>query len=378
MPAQVTPEWLTAALTEVRMLRRGRVIDAQWERVGQHFGFTRLVGRVGLQYEGVEETPPSSLIAKLPMAQGDVVSGYRARQERDPALARRHYKRSAREERFYREIGASFAPMLYYSAADAARRRVILLLEDLSAGRQGDVLHGCSIEDAALVVEQLAPFHARWWAKCAPTNAFPPSVADPKEREERYDRHVAVFLARYGDRLPAAVTRIVQLLRSRLGRVLAALNGGPQTLTHGDLHLDNLIFDGQGGRSVTVLDWQTVSVGAPARDLAPLLFGSLKPEDRRIAEGPLLDRYATLLAAHGVRGYSRQSLRLDCRLALVALLAGTIIGIASLEPDDLSERERALQDAAIADGRLIAALLDHDVDTLLHTDIDRAGLLRRT
>jgi hypothetical protein len=94
-------------------------------------------------------------------------------------------------------------------------------------------------------------------------------------------------------------------------------------------------------------------------------FGSLSPEDRRSAEGVLLDRYAELLAAHGVRGYSRENLRLDCRLALLALFAGTIIGIASLEPDELSERERALQDAAITDGRLIAALLDHDVDAIL-------------
>jgi hypothetical protein len=132
-----------------------------------------------------------------------------------------------------------------------------------------------------------------------------------------------------------------------------------------DLHLDNLIFDARGGRSVVVLDWQTVSVGAPARDLAPFLFGSLSPEDRRISERVLLDRYAELLAAYGVRGYSREDLGLDCRLALLALLAGTIVWIGSLDADELSERERALQDAAIADGRLTTALLDHDVGALL-------------
>jgi streptomycin 6-kinase len=147
--------------------------------------------------------------------------------------------------------------------------------------------------------------------------------------------------------------------------VLAALDEGPHTLTHGDLHLDNLIFDGRDGRSVVVLDWQTVSVGAPARDVAPFLFGSLSAEDRRTAEGALLDRYAALLAAHGVRGYSREDLRLDCRLALLALLAGTIVWIGSLDADELSERERALQDAAITDGRLTAALLAHDLGALL-------------
>jgi hypothetical protein len=364
-PAQVTPDWLTAALTNVGVLRHGRVIAAPWERVGQQYGFTGVVGRVSFQYEGADGDPPSSLIMKLPMAQGDVVSGYRARQERDPELRRRYYERCAREERFYREIGASFAPTLYYSAADAARRRVVLLLEDLTSGRQGDVLNGCSIEDAALVIEALAPFHARWWGERAPAHAFPRAGTGPEEREERYGRHVNAFLVRYGERLPAAVSRIVELLRSRLGRVVAALNEGQQTLTHGDLHLDNLIFDARGARSVAVLDWQTLSIGAPARDLALFLFGSLRPEDRRLAEDPLLDRYAALLAAHGVRSYSRENLQFDCRLALLALFAGTIIGIASLEPDELSERERALQDAAITDHRLTTALLDHDVDAIL-------------
>jgi hypothetical protein len=365
MPEDATPEWLTAALTNAGVLRRGRVTAARSERVGQEYGFTGLVVRVRLQYEDADGDPPASLIAKLPMARGNTVSGHRALQERDPALMRRYYERCTREERFYREIGASFTPTLYYSAADHTRRRVVLLLEDLTAGRQGDVLHGCSIEDAALVIEALAPFHARWWGERAPAHAFPPSVAAPKAREERYDRHVNVFLSRYGDRLPAGVDSIVGLLRSRLGRVLAALDEGPHTLTHGDLHLDNLIFNGRDGRSVVVLDWQTVSVGAPARDVAPFLFGSLSAEDRRTAEAVLLDRYAALLAAHGVRGYSREDLRLDCRLALLALLAGTIVWIGSLDADELSERERALQDAAITDGRLTAALLDHDVGALL-------------
>jgi hypothetical protein len=333
--------------------------------VGEHYGFTGLVGRVRLQYEDADGDLPPSLIAKLPMAEGEVLTGYRARLKREPELASRYFERCVREARFYREIGPSFTPALYYAAADEAHRRVVLLLEDLTAGRQGDVLDGCSIEDAALVIDQLAPFHARWWGDSAPRHAFPPSLADPREREKRYDRYVDVFLARYAKLLPTAVVRIVGLLRSRLRRVLDVLDNGPQTLTHGDLHLDNLIFGGRGGRSVVVLDWQTVSVGAPARDVAPFLFGSLSPEDRRLAEGHLLERYAGLLTAHGVHGYSLGDLRLDCRLALLAVLAGTIVGIGSLDPDELSERERALQDAVVADGRLITALLDHDVGVLL-------------
>ena len=341
---------------------------AEWERVGQEYGFTGLVARVRLRYEGASGDVPFSLIAKLPMALEKVVSGYRARQERDPALARRYYERCVREERFYREVGASFAPTLYYSAVDEVHRRVVLLLEDLTAGRQGDVLHGCSIEDAALVLEEIAPFHARWWGERAPVHAFPRGGGDPDARQARYDRQVDLFLERYGDAVPAAARSVIALLRSRVASVLGALAARPHTLIHADLHLDNIIFDARDAdRSAVVLDWQTASVGSPAWDLALFVFGSLSVEDRRAAGAMLLDRYTTLIAEHGVRDYGVDDLRRDCKLALLAVLAGTVGWLTSLNPNELSDRERALQEAVLADGRLFAALVDHDVTQLLHS-----------
>jgi Ecdysteroid kinase-like family len=365
-PEDLTPAWLTAALAETGVLRQGSVAAAEWERVGGEYGFTGLVARAHLRYEGAEADVPHSLIAKLPMVQGNVVSGYRARQERDPALARRYYKRCVREERFYREIGATFAPALYYSAVDDVRRRVVLLLEDLTAGRQGDVLDGCSIEEAALVIEQIAPFHARWWSEHAPVHAFPRAGGDHNARQERYDRQVDLFLERYGDALPPAARSVIDRLRSRLASVLGALATGQHTLIHADLHLDNIIFDARGGdRSAVVLDWQTASVGSPAWDVALFVFGSLSIEDRRGAEKGLLARYVTLLAEHGVHDYGADDLRRDCRLALLAVLAGTVGWLTSLDRTELNDRERALQEAVLADGRLFAALLDHDVSALL-------------
>jgi hypothetical protein len=362
----LTPAWLTAALAEAGVLRRGAVAAAESERVGQEYGFTGLVARVRLRYVDADGDEPRSLIAKLPMAQGDVVSGYRARQERDPALARRYYERCVREERFYREVGASFAPTLYYSAVDDVRHRVVLLLEDLSTGRQGDVLHGCSIEDAALVIEEIAPFHARWWGERAPLHAFPRRGEDHDARQERYDRQVDLFLERYGDALPDTARSVIDRLRSHLAGVLDALAGRPQTLIHADLHLDNVLFGGRGeGRSPVVLDWQTATVASPAWDIALFLFGSLSVEDRRAAEAALLDRYVALLAEHGVRGYTVEDLRADCRLALLAWLAGTVGWLTSIDATNLTGREQALQRAVIADGCLVAALLDHDVRAVL-------------
>lgn len=299
------------------------------------------------------------------MAQDKTTSGHRAVQEREPALQDRYYERCAREVRFYREIGVAFAPQVYYAAADHERRRVALLLEDVSGGRQGDVLEGCSIEDAAAVLEHLAPFHARWWGARAPAG-FERLGVDPKARQERYAGQMERFVERYGEDLPPELGNVVRLLRSRLGDIAIAMEDGARTLVHGDLHLDNMIFaPTSDSRPVVVLDWQTASVGPPAWDVGLFLFGSLSVEDRRAAEAELLDRYLTLLTAHGVPAYSMEDLRFECQLALLVLLAGTIVWLTTLERADLTGRERALHQTALANGRLVAALLDHDVESLL-------------
>jgi streptomycin 6-kinase len=364
-PDGLTAEWLTAALTASGVLTDERVLDARWERVGAEFGFTGVVVRIELEYERGRADLPSSLVAKLPMAKDNAVSGYRVLQERDPALMRRYYERCAREERFYREIGADCAPRLYYSAADDAQSRVVLLLEDLSAGRQGDVLEGCSIDEAALVVDELAVFHARWWGERAPASGFASLWRDPVEWQERYERRVDLFLDRFTDRAPPALCAAASLLRSRLADVARALHERTRSLTHGDLHLDNVVFDARAERSVVVLDWQGAALGPPAWDVAYFLCDSLSVDDRRAAEAGLLERYVELLAEHGATDYPVEVLRREIPVALLAQLAGTVGWLSNLDETELTDREHALQEAVLGDGRLLAALVDHDAEALL-------------
>jgi hypothetical protein len=364
-PDGLTAEWLTAALTASGVLTSERVLDARCERVGAEYGFTGVVVRIELDYERRCAGPPRSLVAKLPMATDEAVSGYRALQERDPALMRRYYERCAREERFYREIGADCAPRLYYSATDNAQARVVLLLEDVGAGRQGDVLAGCSIDEAALVVEELGVFHSRWWGDRAPASGFASFWRDPVEWQERYERRVDVFLERFADRAPPALCTAASLLRSRLADVARALHERTRSLTHGDLHLDNVLFDARAEHSVVILDWQGAALGPPAWDVAYFLCDSLSVDDRRAAEAGLLEHYVELLAEHGVTDYSVEVLRREIPLALLAQLAGTVGWLTTLDETELTDRERALQQAVLGDGRLAAALLDHDAEALL-------------
>jgi len=115
-----------------------------------------------------------------------------------------------------------------------------------------------------------------------------------------------------------------------------------------------------------VLDWQTVALGSPAWDVAMFLSSSLSVEDRRAAEGDLLDRYVRQLSSHGVSDYSLEELRQEYGLALLVLLAGTLHWLSAVDPAEAMGRERALQeDALAAGGRLMSAVLDHDVAALL-------------
>lgn len=368
VPEQVddmTTTWLTAALTSTHVLRSGRVVGAEWQRVGVGYGFTGLVVRADARYEEARGGEPQTLIAKLPMAQDDSVSGYRAAQERDPAAARRYFERCAREVQFYRLIRPECAPDLYYAAVDEDRRRVVLLLEDVSGGLQGDLLRGGSVADVMLAIDAIARLHAQWWDR-RPPGGFERLWRGPRPWQARYASQAERFLDSYSDCVPAGFAELVRQLQPSLAAVADAFFARQRTLTHGDLHLDNLIFDRRRrDRPVVLLDWQTASVGVPVWDVALLVFDSLTVEVRRKAEDELFDRYVTQLARHGVRDYGLEELRRDCRLALLLWLAGTVGWLTTLDEDELTEREVALRRAIFADGRLAAALLDHDVETAL-------------
>jgi aminoglycoside phosphotransferase (APT) family kinase protein len=368
-PEEITPDWLNAVLREAGVLRKAEVTQVTWERVGEGHGLTGALASFHLGYAAAarEEEAPASLIAKCPTAPQDTPSIYRAAQQRAPAAFQQHYQRCAREVQFYQTIaplGDVPMPRLYYGAADNATGRVVLLLQDMRGTRAGDVLQGCSSDEAALVLRAIAPLHTRWWAnpRLKAFSWLPQWVGDPRARQERYKRQVGLFLERFGQQLPAFVSEVIDRLRSGYARVLTGLAEAPATLIHADLHLDNILFSPPGGEPpVTLLDWQGVALGPAVVDVALFVFGSLAVDQRRSAEGALFQQYCALLAEHGVSGYSVDQLREDCRLALLWTLAGTVGWLSSVDLDSLLGRERALVEAALGDGRLVAALQDYDV-----------------
>ena len=107
-------------------------------------------------------------------------------------------------------------------------------------------------------------------------------------------------MARFGDAFDDEILR-------ELDAVMAEIDtwwqgpGGPRTVTHGDLRLDNLLI-GEGADDLWVVDWQTTVLGNGVSDAAYFVGGNLLADDRRAHEESLVRGYFDALLERGVRG----------------------------------------------------------------------------
>jgi aminoglycoside phosphotransferase (APT) family kinase protein len=90
----------------------------------------------------------------------------------------------------------------------------------------------------------------------------------------------------------------------RFGQQIAAWvdgRGPPNTVTHGDYRLDNLMFAGPGGgATIAAVDWQTPGHGVGITDVSYFLGAGVLPNERRQIERVLVDQYGQALAGYGL------------------------------------------------------------------------------
>jgi aminoglycoside/choline kinase family phosphotransferase len=220
-----------------------------------------------------------------------------------------------REVRFYADVAPTVAirtPACHHAAYDEATGRFLLLLESLTPAATADQLEGLSIERAERALVELAGLHApHWGTSSINATTFARGAAGDAETAavtELLPALFAGFLDRYGDELTAPTRAVVEWLAPRLAGYYTG-RPGDKTVQHGDFRTDNLLFDGRGGEvPMATVDWQMVTLGAAALDVAYLLTTSLDTEDRRRHEDHLLDAYHARLCTLGVRGYGRAAL----------------------------------------------------------------------
>ena len=102
------------------------------------------------------------------------------------------------------------------------------------------------------------------------------------------------------------------------------------SVLHGDFRLDNLLFD-PGHTRISVVDWQTLAVGLPARDLAYFTASGLEPELRSEIEKDLVAAYHEELVAYGVGDYDLDTCWRDYRLGLLQVPLITAMAVAFVE-----------------------------------------------
>jgi hypothetical protein len=206
-----------------------------------------------------------------------------------------------------------------------------MLLADLAPAVQGDQLHGCSVAEAQLAVRALGGLHGPRWCDPAWLTFTGATMPRPDADFARGLGELAVMaadttLSRLGDRVSAHDHDTLSATAALVGRWLL-LEPDRFSLLHGDYRLDNLLFN-PDRTQVTVVDWQTLTVGLPARDLAYFTGTSLLPADRGAAERDLVGDYHRALLAHGVTGYDLETCWQDYRLGMPQIPLITTFGFA--------------------------------------------------
>lgn len=279
----LTAAWLSAALG-------AEVVEVSARPVG--------TGQIGtchrLTLTG-DPSLPATLLAKLPAA--------------DPAARELLANPYRTELRFYREIAPTVAvhvPRAYYAAVADEGGDFVLLLEDLAPAEQGDQVAGCTpaqVEDAAV---NLAGLHGPRWCDATLLEIEGLALSTQADADLMADLlgpATETFLDNLGDQVSAEDAETLRAVATVIGRWAMAR---PERfgLVHGDYRLDNLLFPPHGGPGVAAVDWQTLSLGLPARDLAYLVATSLDPAPRRETERSLVEAYHAALVGHGVTSYS--------------------------------------------------------------------------
>lgn len=250
------------------------------------------------------------------------------------------------------------APRCYGTFYDPGDATFLLLQDAIETDPTVDQIVGLTIEQARLVLTEIARLHARWWNDDAlPAMKWLPGL-DGDQRVDNLSTIAKIgwskMVEMLGDELTASEQRLGAGLPDRIESVLRSLARLPSTMLHCDLRADNLLFSPRGDR-VSLVDWQGAGWGPPAFDLAYFLSQSLTVTDRRRHEDELLNFYRSELVAAGVHRDADQ-----VREGYVeSMLYGLVIACALPVISDSGEpRVRALTSTVAR--RSLDALRDHD------------------
>ena len=209
---------------------------------------------------------------------------------------------------FYRDVRKDVpvrAPAVYAAQCAGSGRSFAMLLEDLDAAgarfaRVGDRVGAAQ---AACVVDELARLHAAFWE----SERFRGDLAwvpcyESRQRDLPWERFVTgqmlgLAVRKFADDLGPSLREIGSLCVNRRDHLERLWAEGPRTFVHGDCHVGNLFFEGDG---VGFLDWQVCARAPGMRDVSYFLCNSCPTKLRREQERDLIGAYLSRLSELGV------------------------------------------------------------------------------
>lgn len=348
--AEITPDWLTAALSE--RLPGTVVTSAEVAPLHDIANYNGTLAKVVPGYASHDGAAPDSLVAKLipdnkrMLQLGTSLGVYR------------------REAALYSAIGPATGvrmPNLYGYTEDPETGISALLLEDLSHLRTGDQYAGFTAVEAEAALVQFAQQHARWWDRAELSElTWLPAWNEPAMIAFAVSAYAQVWpavAAAFADSLPAEAVTLGGRLADVLDAMMNHVAAPPFTLAHGDARHENLLFDpADESAAPYVVDWQLSARGRGVMDVAYYLTQSGPPDITAAHERTLVERYHEELCRGGVKEYSAENCWEDYRRFAYYALVYPVFAAGFSDPEN--DEQRAA----------ISMILRRAVDAMLRLD----------
>ena len=276
--AELTPEWMTAALA-----RRHPEAVVDSVTVAMRDDGTNRRARLALSYSA--GSGPASVFVKAVDPDHKFLIKLTSGLLHEPRL-------------FNSKVSLPLEhPLVYAAVIDEVDEDFMLVMEDLVVrdADPRDATRPLTVEQAADGVRGLGRMHGQYWGHRLERPEL--SWLEPFVPWEGMGAApLPAALERLGADAPASVhaLSIEQLISDVWKPYIRTLTVGPTTLLHGDAHVGNtyLLPDG----AVGFLDWQVARRGNFSLDLGYFLQGAITTEDRRRHERSLLEVYRDALA----------------------------------------------------------------------------------
>lgn len=310
---EITTEWLSLALQNL-LNEHNRITGFKIQDGSSGRGFTGQILKILLQYEKSDGELPESVIYKTQL-----------RLDLPLEATKRMFKANLNEVRWYTEwsVGCPVAmPRCHYAEVDENDHSTCMLLEDLSSMLAAPPEKGLDRHQAELALKNIARIHGQYWEL---ENDFV---------EVRENLKSDFFLRNIDQGWNELVTHFPHLFDENFAekketfitcaQTYPAVLLDRRTLIHGDFKLDNVLFHPNDPDKMVLLDWQGISQGSAAFEVAGFLPRSLTVDDYSKWNRELLRTYHDELCEQDRFDYSFTEFLQDYEIGLIVSFIGNI------------------------------------------------------